>query len=247
MNFIMIVCILNLYGIVDILPARLALFYPSSLLIGLGLNWASTRIGLGLNWARTRIARTNKRIGLKPREKSFNLRTGTYSETRSKTILFAFILLYSVAVAANIRITFDSGVYAPSANVLDEITRLKEMFGYGNESVIILVKPEQNWGRLTEWTEAITGGRVYLGHIFNIVNNQTLEDAYSTLEHPTYYSQGLIGSWNRLRIDGALGHLQNYTVVVSETLYAPDLNELKMLMKISDGIYILDPTYTKPS
>jgi hypothetical protein len=245
MNFTMIVCILNLYGIVDILPARLALFYPSSLLIGLGLNWASARIELGLNWARTRIARTNKRIGLKFREKSFNLRTGTCSETKLKTVLFAFILLYSVAVAVNIRITFDSGVYAPNANVLDEITRLEEMFGYGNESVIILVKPEQNWGRSTEWTEAITGGKVYLGHILNIVNNQTLEDAYSTLEQPVYYSQGLIGSWNHLRIGGVLGHLQNYTFVISEELYYPDPQELKMLVEISDGIYILNRTYLK--
>jgi len=232
MNFTMIVCILNLYGIVDILPARLALFYPSSLLIGLGLNWA-----------RTRTARTNKRIGLKFREKSFNLRMGTCSETKLKTIFFAFILLYSVAVAVNIRITFDSGVYAPNANVLDEITRLEEMFGYGNESVIILVKPEQNWGRSTEWTEAITGSKVYLGHILGIVNNQTLEDAYSTLEQPVYHSQGLIGSWNHLRIGGVLGHLQNYTFVISDELYYPDPQERKMLVEISDGIYILNRTY----
>jgi hypothetical protein len=170
---------------------------------------------------------------------------GTCSETKLKTIFFAFILLYSVAVAVNIRITFDSGVYAPNTNVLDEITRLEEMFGYGNESVIILVKPEQNWGRSTEWTEAITGSKVYLGHILGIVNNQTLEDAYSTLEQPVYYSQGLIGSWNHLRIGGVLGHLQNYTFVISDELYYPDPQELKMLVEISDGIYILNRTYLK--
>jgi hypothetical protein len=328
MNCTMIICILNLYGVVDILPARLALFYPAPILIGLSLDWLTaragssldwmsretvssyrkavtigeysvdwlgakirlgldwvsakvasgggrieraqigvlgrsidfravaysmdwieTRIGLVLNWLNERIvsgyrsARTRVLINI--RENNLALRIGTHSKKNLKVILFASILFYSAVVAVSIRITLDAGVYAPSANVLDETNRLKEMFGYGNESIILLVEPEKNYGRLTEWAEAITGDKVYLGHLTYLLSNQTLEDAYSSFVQPIYYSQGLIGSWNRLRINGALGHLQNYTIVVSEKLYTPDPNELKMLMKISDGIYILNPKYAK--
>ena len=229
MNCIMIVYTLNLFGVGNIVPGRWVLFYPAPLLIGLGLNWAGRRI--------------NSRISLKILEKRFKITK--YSNKKLKTILCASILLYSVCVAVNIRMTHGRRVYAPSVSALDETTQLREMFGYGNESIIILVKPEQNWGRLTEWTEAITGDKVYLGHISYLLNNQTLEDAHTTLEKPIYDNQGLIGSWNRLRINGALGHLQNYTFVISEGLYTPDANELKMLVKISDRLFILNKTYFK--
>ncbi|MCJ7633450.1 hypothetical protein MUP77_13820, partial [Candidatus Bathyarchaeota archaeon] len=50
MNFTMIICILNLYGVMDILSARLSLFYPAPILIGLSLDWLTARAGSSLDW-----------------------------------------------------------------------------------------------------------------------------------------------------------------------------------------------------
>jgi hypothetical protein len=222
MNLLMIVCLVNMYGLTDFpTPARLAVFYPTPLLLGLGLNWIS------------------RKLNLKIHAPASNSKMNLLNKRKLGALLLISILLYTINVAVNARITHGTYIYAPSDDSKNDIQRLREKFGYGNESIIILVKPEQNWGRLTEWVEALTGAKVYLGYIPCILTNQTLECAYSILKQPIDYQQGLIGSWNKLRIQGCFDNLSNYTLVVSEHLYSPDTFERRQLVEIDDGIYIV--------
>lgn len=222
MSLLMIVCLLNMYGLTDLpTPARLAMFYPTPLLLGLGLNWIS------------------RKLDPKIHVPAFNSKINLLNKRRLRALLLISILLYTINVAVNARVTHGTYIYAPSTDSLNDVQRLSEKFGYGNESIIILVKPEQNWGRLTEWVEALTGAKVYLGYIECILTNQTLECAYSILKQPIDYQQGLIGSWNKLRIQGCFDNLSNYTLVVSEHLYSPDTFERRQLVEIDDGIYIV--------
>lgn len=222
MNLLMIACLVNMYGLTDFpFPARLAVFYPTPLLLGLGLNWIS------------------RKLDPKIHVPAFNSKMNLLNKRRLGALLLISILLYTINVAVNARVTHGTYIYAPSIDSLNDIQRLREKFGYGNESIIILVKPEQNWGRLTEWVEALTGAKVYLGYIECILTNQTLECAYSILEQPIDYQQGLIGSWNKLRINDCFNNLSNYTLVVSEHLYSPDTFERTELIEIDDGIYVI--------
>jgi hypothetical protein len=222
MNLLMIVCLVNMYGLTDFpTPARLAVFYPTPLLLGLGLNWIS------------------RKLDPKIHAPASNSKMNLLNKRKLGALLLISILLYTINVAVNARITHGTYIYAPSDDSKNDIQRLREKFGYGNESIIILVKPEQNWGRLTEWVEALTGAKVYLGYIPCILTNQTLECAYSILKQPIDYQQGLIGSWNKLRIQGCFDNLSNYTLVVSEHLYSPDTFERRQLVEIDDGIYIV--------
>lgn len=222
MNLLMIVLVLNIYGLTDILcPVRLAMFYPTPLLLGLGLNWISRKLDPKIH-----VPASNSKMNL-------------LNKRRLGALLLIFVLLCTINVAVNARVTHGTDIYAPSVDSLNDIQRLREKFGYGNDSVIILVKPEQNWGRLTEWVEALTGAKVYLGYITCILNNQTLECSRSILKQPIEYQQGLLGSWNKLRINGCFNNLPNYTLVVSEHLYSPDALERTELLEIEDGIYVV--------
>jgi len=215
-----------MYGLTDILcPVRLAMFYPTPLLLGLGLKWIS------------------RKLDPKIHAPTSNSKMNLLNKRRLGALLLIFILLYTVNVAVNARVAHGTYIYAPSGDALNDIQRLREKFGYGNESIIILVKPEQNWGRLTEWVEALTGAKVYLGYITCILNNQTLECSRSILKQPTEYQQvligSLIGSWNKLRINGCFDNLSNYTLVVSKHLYSPNTFERAELLEIENGIYVV--------
>ena len=121
------------------------------------------------------------------------------------------ILITIVALSLNVSIQYKflySGSPQPSESTINDTLALREMFGYGNKSVVLYV--QNNDERKIEWITAITGISVFYG--------SSIWDLYlgifdEQLSNDVVY----MASTNVLQKEGVFGNVGNLTIVTAET------------------------------
>jgi len=151
-------------------------------------------------------------------------------------IILATIFL-SLFLALTIESKYLSAPYAPDDRTMNEINRLVRVFGFGNESVIIVVR--NNYERRVEWVGALTGLKTYAGNVVYLISNKTDEDPIITTRLDVVNSSASIGSLNGLKKSGVFQDPLKYTIILSECLSQPDRVELGFLTEIQEGIYVV--------
>jgi len=142
-------------------------------------------------------------------------------------------LLLAVALSALVfpfefRNRYESSTVAPSQEYFQELLRIRNHFGYGNQSEVIFVRFDiSTSNRLAEWTRAITGMPIYVGsspfyYLANRIETSHLDSAV------------YVGQTNNLEIHSLFGK----PLVISELLSAPTGLDLINSTVIAPGLFM---------
>jgi hypothetical protein len=148
-----------------------------------------------------------------------------------KTSALVFLILGSVVFQLEYRSTYQKVSNLPNNNLLNEANRIKNIFGYGNNSYVIFIKYSNmnEITRLPEWVVDITGMPVYYG------TSSLYYLAYKN-EPSLYASSNYIGLTNFIQRNG----MTNKTILISDLLSKPNPYELIDSEKIAYGIYVVN-------
>jgi len=150
-------------------------------------------------------------------------------------IMFLFIiiiLLHSTMVAITIKETFNI-VWAPDMETIQKIECLRNIYGYGNDSVILIVR--DNWKNKYYWTFALTGMKIYFGDTIYLIANRTINKELVERFGPLY-----VDCWENLWRSGVLENPTNYTIVLTDILSPPNEIEKTFVVERCPGIYEVD-------
>src|SRR3989442_9469896 len=113
--------------------------------------------------------------------------------------LLLALALSALAFPFEFRNRYESSTVAPSQEYFQELLRIRNHFGYGNQSDVIFVRFDLSTpNRLAEWTRAITGMPIYVGSSpFYYLANKI---ETSLLNSPVY-----VGQTNNLEIHSLSG------------------------------------------
>jgi len=151
-----------------------------------------------------------------------------------KAIIFLLIaiFLHSILVAINVRGEF-STPWAPNIDAIKEIERLKDIYGYGNDSVILIARDD--YQNKVRWAKALTGLKVYFGDPLYLIANRTLDK-----ELIRRFGGRYVHYWEDLWRKGVLENPCNYTLVLSDLLAPPNEVERNFVVEVYPGIYEVD-------
>lgn len=216
-SILILLIIFSYFNIINIpAPARLSILLPFPILTAVSLNFIEKKL---------------EPILIDKNIVNFNC------ISLLKFIMFFIIIIDSFLIANNIEKYYFSSAQimgAPSNNIINNINIIKEKYGYGNKSIIIIT--DNNEMRKSEWVYALTGDYVYQGSLAYLINNKTIEDP--KMVKP---DAAAIGYWNILRINNVFKNISKYTIIVIPNLYNPNNVEYNVLTKIGENIYIIKP------
>jgi hypothetical protein len=153
----------------------------------------------------------------------------------TKILSLAYVIVFSLNIAVDYQNNYLVPWSPPTEEGMREIEWIVNAYGYGNDSVIIVVR-EHN---IFLWMLAQTGGFIYFGNLLYLLANKIEEKLLNSSDLVT--RNAYIGARQRLWIDGVLENFNpnRYTIVVTEHTYAPDFIELQLLEPIHKGIYLV--------
>ena len=142
--------------------------------------------------------------------------------------LLAILVLSALIFPIEFRKQYESSTVAPSQQYFKELLRIRDLFGYGNQSDVIFVRYGLSSStRLAEWTLAITGMPIYVGSSpFYYLANRT---ETSLLSDAVY-----VGQTNNLVVH----HLYGKPLVLSDLLSAPSALDLINSTNIALGLFL---------
>jgi hypothetical protein len=144
-----------------------------------------------------------------------------------------FALLLTLVISAlafpfEFRNRYESSPVAPSQEYFQELLRIRNYFGYGNQSNVIFVRYDVSVpNRLAEWTSAITGMPIYVGsspfyYLAHKIETLLLDSAV------------YVGQTNNLEIHGLFGR----PLVLSSLLSVPTGLDLINSTTIGSGLFL---------
>ena len=142
--------------------------------------------------------------------------------------LLAVLVLSGIIFPIEFRKQYESSTVAPSQRYFEELMRIRDLFGYGNQSDVIFVRYDLSSStRLAEWTLAITGVPIYVGTspLYYLANRTET----SLLKDSVY-----VGQTNNLVIH----HLFGRPLILSDLLSAPTTLELINSTIIVPGLFV---------
>jgi hypothetical protein len=148
-----------------------------------------------------------------------------------KISALVFLILGSVQFQLEYRSVYQKVPNLPTDNLLNEANRIKNIFGYGNDSYVVYIKFSNvsEITRLPEWVVDITGMSVYYG-------TSSMYYLAGKNEPSLYGSSEYIGMTNSLQKNG----MMNNTIVISDLLSEPNSYELIDSREIVHGIYVVN-------
>ncbi len=144
-----------------------------------------------------------------------------------------FVFLLALALTAvtfpfEFRSRYEASTVAPTQQYFQEMLRIRNLFGYGNQSDVIFVRfdiAESN--RLAEWAHSITGMPIYVGSSpFYYLANET---ETSLLNSAVY-----VGQTNNLKVHKLFGE----PLILSMLLSLPTAVDLLNSTRVAPGLAI---------
>jgi len=150
-----------------------------------------------------------------------------FNREKLSSILLALIALMTI-LNFNISIQYTyyySGTPRPSKMVINDALAIRNIFGYGNQSVILYV--QSNEGRKIEWISAITGMNIFYGkNIFDLYLGKLDEASYNSDIIYMVTTRNLIKK-------GLFGNItKNVKIVTSESFAILDPLESELVSQI---------------
>ncbi len=142
--------------------------------------------------------------------------------------LLATLVISAVVFPMEFRSQYESSTVAPLQQYFNELLRIRDLFGYGNQSDVIYVRYDLSSStRLAEWTLAITGMPIYVGTspLYYLANKTET----SLLNDSVY-----VGQTNNLVVH----HLFGEPLILSDLLSAPTTFELINSTMIARGLFL---------
>ena len=142
-------------------------------------------------------------------------------------------IIVSAEFSAEFQVNFAVPRSPPSQTGLDELSWIRDRFGYDNLSVIIVVRDPSAY----LWALAYNGGFVFFGDLFYLLANRT-DSSFLNNRDPQIRSD-YIGSIQKLWIYGVLKQIDSgkYMILVPSELYRPDVLELQALTQFGGGVF----------
>ena len=146
-------------------------------------------------------------------------------------IILIVVLLVSVARSIDYQNKLANYPYAVNTDALTEISHVEKLFGKTNSSVVVLVRDSNSWN---VFGYVVSPVAIYAGNLAYLLAEKS--------EPPLMVNNFVdkyIGGVQTLQQAHVFGHLNKYTIVLTEHTYHPDSLERGIMQEVSKGVYIV--------
>ncbi|MGQ4832779.1 MAG: hypothetical protein ACP6IS_02635 [Candidatus Asgardarchaeia archaeon] len=132
---------------------RIFLLYPLPIFVGAGLD------ALHDNLLKAKHIRFYKRIIKLPNNK------------RLFTIIFMFMVLSLLIGETTVRAYFPEYNFRPSNEAIDQLTKIRDRFGFQNESILVIISTKKLKASYY-WAVMLVGSNIYIGSLLDLVEGR---------------------------------------------------------------------------
>ena len=152
-------------------------------------------------------------------------------------LLVMALILTSVLTAIQYQDRLATSPFSVSSQALDEINWVRDTYGVNNQSLVMVVRDIPGWDFVTA---SITPRVVYFGDLAYLIANKSEPQILNTPTslHPSQYVAGL----ESLEQNSVLHDLRSFTIIVTANTYYPTSIEMKYLIPIHEGVFVVSST-----